>query len=82
MTSIDHRMLSRRGFCLCCAAAASFTTTGGWLSPSQAYAEARSIVDLILTRPPKRSSRTEPRTGARRRWPALLTRTSTTLTCR
>jgi glyoxylase-like metal-dependent hydrolase (beta-lactamase superfamily II) len=47
MTSIDHRMLSRRGFCLCCAAAASFTTTGGWLSPSQAYAEARSIVDLI-----------------------------------
>lgn len=47
MTSIDHRTLSRRGFCLCCAAAASFTATGGWLSPSQAYAEARSIVDLI-----------------------------------
>src|ERR1700730_17902743 len=47
MPSIDHRTLSRRGFCLCCAAAASFTATGGWLSPSQAYAEARSIVDLI-----------------------------------
>src|SRR6516165_5060787 len=47
MTSIDHRTLSRRGFCLCGAAAASFTATGGWLSPSEAYAEARSIVDLI-----------------------------------
>src|SRR5215468_7776286 len=47
MTSIDHRTVSRRGFCLCCAAAASFTATGGWLSPSEAYAEARSIVDLI-----------------------------------
>ena len=47
MTSIDHRTLSRRGFCLYCATAASFTATGGWLSPSQAYAEARSIVDLI-----------------------------------
>src|SRR5499425_808525 len=47
MSSIDHRTLSRRGFCLCCAAAASFTATGGWLSPSEAYAEARSIVDLI-----------------------------------
>src|SRR5580704_8011671 len=47
MTSIDHRTLSRRGFCLCCAAAAGFTATGGWLSPSQAYAEARNIVDLI-----------------------------------
>src|SRR5215510_2973066 len=46
MSSIDHRTLSRRGFCLCCAAA-SFTATGRWLSPSQAYAEARSIVDLI-----------------------------------
>jgi glyoxylase-like metal-dependent hydrolase (beta-lactamase superfamily II) len=47
MSSTDHRTLSRRRFCLCCAAAASFTATGGWLSPSQAYAEARSIVDLI-----------------------------------
>src|SRR5215831_14654265 len=47
MSSIDHRTLSRRGFCLCGAAAASFTATGGWLSPSEAYAEARSIVDLI-----------------------------------
>jgi glyoxylase-like metal-dependent hydrolase (beta-lactamase superfamily II) len=28
-------------------AAATFTATGTWLSPSQAYAEARNIVDLI-----------------------------------
>jgi glyoxylase-like metal-dependent hydrolase (beta-lactamase superfamily II) len=27
--------------------AATFAATGGWLSPSQAYAEARNIVDLI-----------------------------------
>ena len=47
MSFIQHRTLSRRGFCLCCAAAAGFTATGGWLSPSQAYAEARNIVDLI-----------------------------------
>jgi hypothetical protein len=47
MSSVDVRTLSRRGFCLCCVAAASFTDTGGWLSPSQVYAESRSIVDLI-----------------------------------
>ena len=39
--------MSRRGFCACCAGAAGFAATGGWLSPSQAYAKARSIVDLI-----------------------------------
>ena len=39
--------LSRRGFCLCCMAAASFTATGGWLSPREAYAEARGLVSLI-----------------------------------
>jgi glyoxylase-like metal-dependent hydrolase (beta-lactamase superfamily II) len=42
-----RRILSRRGFCFCCVAAASFTATGDWLTPSQAYAEARNIVDLI-----------------------------------
>lgn len=47
MTSIDHRTLSRRGFCLCLCGCGLLTATGGWLSPSQAYAEARSIVDLI-----------------------------------
>jgi len=39
--------LSRRGFCTCCAVAAGFVATGGWLSPSRAYAEARNLVDLI-----------------------------------
>jgi glyoxylase-like metal-dependent hydrolase (beta-lactamase superfamily II) len=38
--------LTRRGFCLCCIASATFAA-GGWMSPRQAYAEARNIVDLI-----------------------------------
>jgi hypothetical protein len=41
-----RRILSRRGFCFCCVTVASFTTTVDWLTPSQAYAEARNIVDL------------------------------------
>ena len=46
--SIDRQhIMSRRGFCICCAAAAGSVATGGWLSPSRAYAEARNIVDLI-----------------------------------
>jgi glyoxylase-like metal-dependent hydrolase (beta-lactamase superfamily II) len=47
MSFVQHHTLSRRGFCLCCVAAAGCTATGGWLSPSQAYAEARNIVDSI-----------------------------------
>src|ERR1700737_1140386 len=47
MPTLHPHTLSRRGFCLCCMAAATFTATGSWLSPSQAYAEARNIVDLI-----------------------------------
>src|SRR4030088_718222 len=47
MPTLHHHPLSRRGFCLCCMAAATFAATGGWLSPSQAYAEARNIVDMI-----------------------------------
>ena len=39
--------LSRRGFCLCCVGGAAFGATGGWLSPRQAYAEARGLVSLI-----------------------------------
>src|SRR4051794_3319103 len=42
-----HQHLSRRSFCLCCMSAATLAATGGWLTPSQAYAEARNIVDLI-----------------------------------
>src|ERR1700761_3328882 len=42
-----ERTLSRRGFCLCCVGGAVYTATGGWLTPSQAFAEARDIVDMI-----------------------------------
>ena len=46
--SFAHRhMISRRGFCICCAAVTAFAAKGGWLSPSEAYAEARNIVDMI-----------------------------------
>jgi glyoxylase-like metal-dependent hydrolase (beta-lactamase superfamily II) len=36
--------LSRRGFCLCCIGGAA---SGGWLTPREAFAEARGIVSLI-----------------------------------
>ena len=39
--------LSRRHFCLCCMTGAAFASTGGWLSPRQAFAEARGVVTLI-----------------------------------
>src|SRR5580692_9396474 len=39
--------LPRRGFCMCCIAAGTIATTGGWLSPRAAYAEARGLVSLI-----------------------------------
>jgi glyoxylase-like metal-dependent hydrolase (beta-lactamase superfamily II) len=39
--------LSRRHFCLCCMTGAAFAATGGWLSPRQAFAEARGLVTLI-----------------------------------
>jgi glyoxylase-like metal-dependent hydrolase (beta-lactamase superfamily II) len=39
--------MSRRGFCTCCIVAAGFATSRGWLKPSEAYAEARNIVDTI-----------------------------------
>ena len=45
---VYHRYgLSRRSFCICGAVAAGFVATSRWLSPSEAYAEARNIVDLI-----------------------------------
>ncbi|MEK1887277.1 MAG: MBL fold metallo-hydrolase [Phyllobacterium sp.] len=43
----SEHMLSRRGFCLCCVGAAGFAATGEWLSPREAYAEARGLVSLI-----------------------------------
>ena len=47
MSFVDQHTLSRRGFCICCVVAAGFAAKNGWLSPPQAYAEARNIVDLI-----------------------------------
>ena len=38
---------SRRHFCLCCMTGAAFAATGGWLTPRQAFAEARGLVTLI-----------------------------------
>ena len=46
MTSARQHLLSRRGFCLCCLGGAA-AAAGGWLSPREAYAEARGIVSLI-----------------------------------
>jgi glyoxylase-like metal-dependent hydrolase (beta-lactamase superfamily II) len=40
-------LLSRRGFCLCCVGGAAFAATDGWLTPRQAFAEARGLVSLI-----------------------------------
>ena len=45
MPALNRHLLSRRSFCLCCMSAATLAATGGWLTPSQAYAEARNIVD-------------------------------------
>src|SRR3569623_1938803 len=45
MTS-SSEMLSRRRFCLCCAGA-GLAAAGGWLTPRQAFAEARGLVSLI-----------------------------------
>jgi glyoxylase-like metal-dependent hydrolase (beta-lactamase superfamily II) len=42
-----RNLLSRRGFCLCCVGGAAFTATNGWLTPREAFAEARGIVSLI-----------------------------------
>jgi len=47
MQSPKLHSMSRRGFCLCCLSGAAFAATGGWLSPRQAYAEARGLVSLI-----------------------------------
>ena len=46
MTATHSLGLSRRAFCLCCAASAGFAATR-WLSPRQAFAEARGLVSLI-----------------------------------
>ncbi len=40
-------LLSRRGFCLCCLGGTAFAASNGWLTPREAFAEARDIVSLI-----------------------------------
>src|SRR6476661_9889657 len=42
-----ERSVSRRSFCLCCVGGALYTATGGWLTPREAFAEARGLVSLI-----------------------------------
>src|SRR5215469_7789775 len=45
MSALHQHRLSRRGFCLCCMGATALA--GGWLTPRQAFAEARGLVTLI-----------------------------------
>jgi glyoxylase-like metal-dependent hydrolase (beta-lactamase superfamily II) len=47
MSTSTKDALSRRGFCLCCVGGAAYASGGGWLTPREAYAEARGIVSLI-----------------------------------
>jgi glyoxylase-like metal-dependent hydrolase (beta-lactamase superfamily II) len=41
-----ENLLSRRRFCLCCVGGA-YAAAAGWLTPREAYAEARGLVSLI-----------------------------------
>lgn len=47
MDAARTKLLSRRGFCLCCAGSTAYAATGGWLTPREAFAEARGLVSLI-----------------------------------
>jgi glyoxylase-like metal-dependent hydrolase (beta-lactamase superfamily II) len=47
MNTPHNSMMSRRGFCFCCLVGTSFTAGGGWLTPRQAFGEARGLVSLI-----------------------------------
>src|ERR1700675_4882057 len=47
MKSSRGRLLSRRGFCLCCVGSAAYAAGAGWLTPREAFAEARGLVSLI-----------------------------------
>ena len=47
MNSHKAVLMTRRRFCLCCAGGAAIAATGGWLTPREAFAEARGIVSLI-----------------------------------
>jgi glyoxylase-like metal-dependent hydrolase (beta-lactamase superfamily II) len=47
MSSHRPHSLTRRHFCFCCLAAAGLAATKSWLTPKQAFAEARGLVTLI-----------------------------------
>lgn len=47
MNSARHVGIDRRSFCLCCVGAATLAAAGEWLSPRQAFAEARTVVDQM-----------------------------------
>ena len=42
-----ERSLSRRSLCLCCVGGAAYAATGGWLTPREAFAEARGLVSMF-----------------------------------
>jgi hypothetical protein len=39
---LNQHNMSRRGFCLCCMGATTLAATGGWLTPTQAFAKEES----------------------------------------
>jgi glyoxylase-like metal-dependent hydrolase (beta-lactamase superfamily II) len=47
MSCAHDLRLSRRGFCLCCLGATTFAASGGWLTPSEVFAQSRNVVDSI-----------------------------------
>ena len=47
MKLMHSSFMSRRGFCFCCLASTTSAAAGGWLTPREAFAEARGIVSLI-----------------------------------
>jgi glyoxylase-like metal-dependent hydrolase (beta-lactamase superfamily II) len=47
MGTARKELLSRRGFCLCCVGGAAYAACAGWLTPREAFAEARGLVSLI-----------------------------------
>jgi glyoxylase-like metal-dependent hydrolase (beta-lactamase superfamily II) len=47
MSFSQNPSLSRRGFCLCCLKTSAAAAFGGWLTPKEAFAEARGLVTLI-----------------------------------
>ncbi|WP_262300074.1 MBL fold metallo-hydrolase [Microvirga sesbaniae] len=49
MPEISQHRLSRRGFCLCCLGVTTFAASGGWLTPSEVFAQSKNIVDNIRT---------------------------------